>query len=87
MLRLVLLALYLAGSLSIFAPTRPAGRQDHLGSRAQARPSTPSDTGGGWDPDGLHAQAPPGTARSRWRPSRSGSTCDTCRAGAAKEIG
>lgn len=60
MLRLLLLALYLAASLSIF---QPGSRWDHLGSRAQARPSTPtSDIGGGLDPDGLHAQAPPGTA-------------------------
>jgi hypothetical protein len=62
MLRLVLLALYLAAS---FASSPPAQQQSfhHLKTPAQAPPATPTaDIGGGLDPDGLRATTPTATA-------------------------
>lgn len=57
MLRLVLLALYLAGWFSPSPHAKIGGGLDPDGFSAPAPP--PSDGGGGWDPDGLTAPAPP----------------------------
>lgn len=58
MLRLLLLALYLAASFAASPPAHQQGRQ-HLGTAAQAPPTTPTaGIGGGLDPDGLRATVP-----------------------------
>lgn len=62
MLRLLLLALYLAATFAASPPNQKQIHQ-HLGTAAQAPPTTPTtDSGGGWDPDGLHATTPVTTA-------------------------
>lgn len=58
MLRLLLLALYLAAAFSASPPNQKQIHQ-HLGTAAQAPPTTPTtDSGGGWDPNGLRITAP-----------------------------
>jgi hypothetical protein len=53
MLRLVLLVLYLAASLSVSTHTKSGGGLDPNGLSAPTQPSTTTiDSGGGLDPDG-----------------------------------
>jgi hypothetical protein len=51
MLRLVLLVLYLAASLSVSTHTKIGGGLDPNGLKAPPTTTT-VDSGGGWDPDG-----------------------------------